>query len=74
MFRVGEKVLCIDDIPLYDKQGPMDITKKNIYTVEDCSEGYVVIFETGHFYSPNRFVSLSKIRKQKLKQLMKCLK
>ena len=73
MFRVGDKVVCIDDIPLNNIKPILNIHKNKIYTVNSSDDYFTELFETHNFYSSKRFVLLSKIRKQKLNKLL-CLK
>jgi len=69
MFKVGDRVVCINDIPFNRMKPLLNIYKYKVYTVNSSDDDFTELFETHNFYNSNRFVLLSKIRKQKLNKL-----
>jgi len=79
MFKVGDKVVCIDDNPTYGSNSYYDKTNflkiNNIYLIDKYSSNLelIKIFEYNIWYDEKRFILLKEQRKQKLKELI-CLK
>lgn len=71
MFRVGDRLICIDDI---DSPGN-SLTKNVIYTISRVNEEidgsyYIGLREVSSFsFCSNRFVSVVKYRREKLNKL-----
>ena len=79
MFKVGDRVVCVDDTPIYDNNFNHNMTKflkiNNIYLIYKYSSNLelIKIVEYHIWYDEKRFILLKEQRKQKLKELI-CLK
>ena len=60
-FKIGDKVVCV--------KSECEVTKDNIYIIDNIYETYVSIFGVLWIYEINCFISLSEQRKLKLKNL-----
>jgi len=72
MFKVGDKVVCIDNIlSQFHIGGDKELTLCKTYIV--LQDGARIVNDLGNeiFYSPTRFVSLQQYRKMKLQKIIK---
>ncbi len=74
MFKVGEEVICINNLTYYgDVINLLELNKKYIVTglLKDKLNNYSLILEgiTRNGFNSNRFVSLLEYRKLKIKKL-----
>jgi len=69
MFKVGDKVVCINNDYFLQK----DLILHKIYTVESFKErlGYLRVCEINMVLDIRRFVLLKEYRKQKLSKIIK---
>ena len=69
MFKVGEKIICIDDKSYYN-----DLTLHKVYIVSECRGIHklnqsVGLHNMGNIYYSHRFKSVSQSRKEKIKKI-----
>ena len=79
MFKIGDKVVCINDKGVNKTDNPfssnlkLEVIKNDTYTIKSIYTTYdtcrVELYELMELYYADRFISLKEYRKQKLNRL-----
>jgi len=69
MFKIGEKIVCIDNLELGNNNSLYYLNYSDVYTVTKSGLTCVAINNIDFLYLASRFISLKEQRNKKLKQL-----